>query len=317
MTSSSFSLNLRAAELFEAGCTAAESPGIAVTADRHCVIADYGISVQGGLEAGLRLARICLSGLADVSIQHGGMPLGLPAVTVRSDDPVRACLWSQYAGWKVTGDSFFAMGSGPMRVSAGKEELLKELGATDDANVVVGVLECGALPPAAVVEALRAATGAEKILLAVAPTASIAGHVQVTARSLETALHKLHSVGFPLHSIVSGTGCAPLPPIAANDLHGIGRTNDAVLYGGVVDLWVRCDDEQIEQMGPLVPSGASPAHGEPFLSLFEAAGHDFYKLDPALFSPAVVRFHNLQSGRFFCYGKLVESVLRQSFGISG
>ncbi len=49
----------------------------------------------------------------------------------------------------------------------------------------------------------------------------------------------------------------------------IGRTNDAVLYGGEVVLWVRGDDASLEAVGPRVPSGASPDHGQAFAVIFE------------------------------------------------
>ena len=91
----------------------------------------------------------------------------------------------------------------------------------------------------------------ERLTLLIAPTASIAGTVQVVARAgLETALHKLHELKFDLTQVVSGVGLAPLPPVAADDLAGIGRTNDAVLYGGRVLLWVRADDDVLATVGP-------------------------------------------------------------------
>ena len=40
-----------------------------------------------------------------------------PVVQVWTDEPVRACIGSQYAGMKVQVDRFFAMGSGPIRRS--------------------------------------------------------------------------------------------------------------------------------------------------------------------------------------------------------
>ncbi|MCA9059606.1 MAG: methenyltetrahydromethanopterin cyclohydrolase, partial [Planctomycetaceae bacterium] len=45
------------------------------------------------------------------------------------------------------------------------------------------------------------------------------------------------------------------------------------------------------------------------------ANHDFYALDTALFSPAVVIFHNLTSGRTFQFGHKLPSLLRESFGL--
>ncbi len=98
-------------------------------------------------------------------------------------------------------------------------------------------------------------------------------------------MHKLHELHFPLTAIVSGMGTAPLPPVTAKDIDGIGRTNDSILYGGTVHLWVRCDDEHIKSIGEKVPSDSSASHGETFLKLFKAAKYDFYALDAALFQP--------------------------------
>jgi methenyltetrahydromethanopterin cyclohydrolase len=169
------------------------------------------------------------------------------------------------------------------------------------------------LPPSAAIAALRESLPSGcRLYLAAARTASQAGTLQVVARSLETALHKLHSLKFPLDAIISGLGTAPLPPVAKNDLAAIGRTNDAILYGGTVNLWVRCDDELLADIGPRVPSCSSSSFGQTFLSLFKAANYDFYALDAALFSPAVVVFHNLSSGRSFRFGSLNPDVLAAS-----
>ena len=72
---------------------------------------------------------------------------------------------------------------------------------------------------------------------------SQAGTVQVVARSIETSLHKLFELGFDLARVESGWGFAPLPPVADSEIAGIGRTNDAILYGGCAVLWVRADNE--------------------------------------------------------------------------
>jgi methenyltetrahydromethanopterin cyclohydrolase len=152
------------------------------------------------------------------------------------------------------------------------------------------------------------------VTLVVARTASIAGTFQVVARAVETALHKLHELGYDLKNVASALGTAPLPPIAADDMTGIGRTNDAVLYGGEVTLWVRDDDARLAEIGPRIPSSASPDCGEPFSAIFERYGRDFYKIDPLLFSPAVVTLVNLSSGRPQRFGKLRPDVLQQSFG---
>ncbi len=147
----------------------------------------------------------------------------------------------------------------------------------------------------------------------VAPSQSVAGTVQVVARSLETALHKLHELKFNLNQVVSGYGVAPLPPVAQDEMGSIGRANDAILYGGRVTLWVRAEDGEIADIGPKVPSKASGDHGAPFAEIFERAGRDFYKIDPMLFSPAQVVFHNLKTGKTHCFGQVEPEILRRSF----
>ena len=122
------------------------------------------------------------------------------------------------------------------------------------------------------------------------------------ARSVETALHKLAELKFDLGRIQSAQGSAPLPPVARDDVSAIGRTNDAVLYGGRVVLYVTGDDASLEQIGPKVPSSSSRDFGEPFAAIFARYNHDFYAVDPLLFSPAEVVFQNLDTGRSHAFG---------------
>lgn len=277
---------------------------------------DCGIKVHGGLLAGIDLARVCLADLAHVSIVPGDIAgRSCPVVQVMTDHPVRACLASQYAGWMIQEEKFFAMGSGPMRAAYGHEALFDRIGYRENVEAVVGVLEARKTPTPAVVAKVASAcrVAPSAVTLLVAPTASVAGGVQVVARSVETALHKLAELDFDLGRIESAHGSAPLPPVAANDLAAIGRTNDAILYGARVVLFVKGDDASLDTIGPRVPSSASHDHGEPFASIFARYNHDFYKVDPHLFSPAEVVFQNLESGRVHSFGRLEHEVLARSF----
>ena len=170
---------------------------------------------------------------------------------------MQACLASQYAGWAIKEGKFFAMGSGPMRAAAGTEAIYDVIGFRETADAVVGVLETRKPPTPAIVAKIAAACRVEPVAvtLLVAPTASLAGGVQIVARSVETALHKLAELKFDLSRIVSAHGTAPLPPVAANDLAAIGRTNDAILYGARVVLAVTGDDASLGRdraSGPVV-----------------------------------------------------------------
>jgi methenyltetrahydromethanopterin cyclohydrolase len=311
------SLNKRALAIADDLVRRADDLRIAVHDVAGARVIDAGIHVPGGLQAGIAMARICVADRADISLQPGNADsLGFPIVQIHSDDPVRACLASQYAGWQIAVGKFFAMGSGPKRAHYGKEDLFDHIPGRESAEHVVGVLESRKLPNEEVIAWLSEKLGlpGERMTLMIAPTASVAGSLQIVARSLETALHKLHELKFDVNQIVSGYGTAPLPPPAKDDLAGIGRTNDAILYGGQVHLWLRGDDDAIREIGPKVPASASSDYGLPFGELFKRAGHDFYKLDPMLFAPAIVTFHNLASGRTFRFGSLNTDVMHQSFG---
>jgi len=276
-------------------------------------IIDCGGAVAGGLQAGLQMARVCMAGLADVTLQAGADG---PLIQVMSDDPIRACLAAQYAGWQIQVGKFFAMGSGPMRAAAGREALFDHIPGREQPPCAVGVLETRKHPTEEVVAYIVGSLPgtAEKLTLLVAPASSMAGTIQVVARSLETALHKLHELKFDLRQVVSGYGVAPLPPIAADEGKAIGWTNDAILYGGRVVLWVRADDEILDQVGPKVPSSASPDYGAPFAEIFRRYQGDFYKIDPLLFSPAAVEFRNLKTGKVHAFGRTDPDLLRRSFG---
>ena len=328
-------LNARAAEIVAAGL--ADEGRLGVVDQRTSCgvrIVDAGVKAAGGDEAGLLLAHAALAGLGDVWLDARGTPprhrrlrpasdpwrgrCPWPIVAVESTAPIAACLASQYAGWKVSEGKYFAMASGPLRAAIGREDLYDQIGLRERAAVAVGLLESSKIPPDEVCVKLAAAAGVptENLLLLVARTASRAGTLQVVARSLETALHKLHELHFDLGRIHAGLGRAPLPPVPVppDDLEAIGRTNDAILYGGQVVLEVSGSDDGLDSVASAMVSGASAAHGRPFRALFEEAGYDFYKLDPALFAPAVVELVNIESGVRHLAGSIMPDVVGTSFG---
>ena len=92
-------LNRRAARLADALRADASLLGISSTGlPGGAQLIDCGVAVAGGLEAGRRLAEVCLAGLATVSFTSVDLEgLWLPAVAVATDHPVTACLASQYA----------------------------------------------------------------------------------------------------------------------------------------------------------------------------------------------------------------------------
>ncbi|MET0081173.1 MAG: methenyltetrahydromethanopterin cyclohydrolase, partial [Candidatus Thiodiazotropha lotti] len=130
------------------------------------------------------------------------------------------------------------------------------------------------------------------------------------------AMHKAHELGFSLDAIQDGIGSAPLPPPAADFLNAMGRTNDAILFAGQVQLFVTADDRAAEKLATDLPSSASRDYGRPFAEVFKAYEYDFFKIDPMLFSPARVMISVLDSGRSFTAGRLDRELLTTSFGVA-
>ncbi len=284
-----------------------------------CIV-DAGITVGGSVEAGLLIAEICMGGLGVVGLRsavHEGWPTW---VEVRSAQPVLACLGSQYAGWSLAatkeeggGTRFFSLGSGPARALAGKEKLFDELGYRDRADAGVLVLETDRVPPPFIVDKLLrdCRLAPEGLTLILTPTRSRAGTTQVVARVLEVALHKAHQLGFALADIVDGSATAPLPTPGPDFVQAMGRTNDAILYGGSAHLVVRGGDTAARALAQRLPSRNSRDHGASFAEIFEAAAFDFYKIDGALFAPAEVWVSNLDSGNTWHAGGLDMALLRR------
>jgi len=223
---------------------------------------------------------------------------------------------SQYAGWAINPEGYFAMGSGPLRAKARVEkELFARLGYAEEPSRGLLVLETRTLPTEGVAAwvARKAGIAPAALTFVVAPTASLAGGVQIGARSIETGLHKMDTLGFDVKRVVSAAATAPLPPVAKNDLRAIGRTNDCILYGAQARYTIRADDAELDDLVRQLPASASGDYGSPFYDIFKRYNNDFYKIDPMLFSPAEVWLTSAASGRTFHAGRLNPDVLRASF----
>jgi methenyltetrahydromethanopterin cyclohydrolase len=279
-------------------------------------VIDAGVEADGGIEAGIALAEICMGGLGNIScapLQIGSQSHA--GLIVWTDHPAVACMASQYAGWAISVGKFFAMGSGPLRAHARVEgELFEKLGYEEQAEEGVLVLETRALPNDEVAAwvAEKARLQPLQLTFLVAPTASIAGSVQISARIIETGLHKMETIGFDVRRVVSAMGTAPLSPVAKNDLRAIGRTNDCILYGGQARYTIKAPDAELEKLAEQLPASASRDYGTPFHEIFQRYGGDFYKIDPLLFSPAEVWLTSIESGRTFHAGRLNPEVLEAS-----
>jgi methenyltetrahydromethanopterin cyclohydrolase len=311
------SLNTAAGALVDRMIEEAARLRIGVSRGRNDeTLIDCGSQSAGGIAAGLRLAEICMGGLGSVSIAPSSATPSWPwHIVVQASDPVTACLASQYAGWSLKHENFSALGSGPARALARREPLFDELTHQESADRAVLVLETGEPPPPAIVEKVITACSVppHRLTVLYAPTKSLAGSVQVAARVVEVALHKAHALKFPLDRIVDAVGSAPLPPPHPKFAIGMGRTNDAIIFGGTAHLFVTGPSDEARELAERLPSSASRDFGAPFAEIFKRHNGDFYAIDPMLFSPAKVTVTALESGESFHAGAIAADMLDASF----
>jgi methenyltetrahydromethanopterin cyclohydrolase len=285
--------------------------------DNGTRIVDAGVHCPGSLEAGLRIAEISLAGLGKVSLVPSSFLGEWPwQVVTHTRNPLLACIASQMAGWRLCNRSedFEAIGSGPARALFAREKEFAKVGYADQAMLGSLILETDEVPPEAVAASIAKDCGIApgKLTLIVSPTHSLSGVVQVAARILSTVLLKMQESDLPIDCVVDALGSAPLPPAGGSTALAMGRTNDALLYGGQAHLFIRGDDRLARAIAQKVPSNSSKDYGRPFAQLIEEAG-GFYKLDPALFAPATVIVTSLDSGNSFRGGRFNAGLLERSF----
>jgi methenyltetrahydromethanopterin cyclohydrolase len=132
---------------------------------------------------------------------------------------------------------------------------------------------------------------------------------------VETGVHKLFKLGVDPLCIESAWGCAPIAPVHPKSVEAMGRTNDVILYGGVVYCVLRYkDDDKLRELLQRAPSSASRQYGKPFGEIFRDASYNFYQIDPNLFAPAVFVVNNVISGGLFRVGELNVEVLGRALG---
>lgn len=280
------------------------------------LIIDSGIEVDGSIEAGLKISEICMGGLGRININSKNFTEKINwCIDVFSSHPGLSCLGSQYAGWSLKHENFFSLGSGPARSLAQKEEIFKILAYSDKAKKTVIVLEVNKIPPNEIIEKICVDCKIipSNLCVILTPTTSMAGNIQIVARVLEVALHKAHELKFPINKIVNGFGTAPLPPLASDTMTGMGRTNDAIIYGGTIFLTIDALESDLEDLANRLPSSNSKDYGKPFKEIFEEYKGDFYKIDGSLFSPAQVVINSKQNGKTFMKGKINKKLVEKSF----
>ncbi len=268
-------------------------------------LVDAGVNTSGGLEAGLAMAEIGMANLGTAQIELATLNgISWPWVVIASDHPLEACFLSQAAHWPVQVGGFRAMGSGPACLLNQVLGPGKPFGFNEKSDRAVLVLETRQLPDEKVCISLAETCGVkpDKLAVMVAPTSSLTGSTQIAARSVETGLHKLRTLGFDLRMAANGAGSCPIATPTGDDFTALGRTNDLVMLACQVWLAIKgAPDITLSDLVMQLPAATSPSYGPPFLEALKKAG-GFYELDPGLFAPAEATLVNLDSGRTFHAG---------------
>ncbi len=284
---------------------------------------------------GKLVGEICMGGLGTVEFSSYNLDGNyLPSVNVYTSEPIFSCMASQLAGWNVKLKKdiekdgvlkkkvvFQSLGSGPARAKSKVEKLFQELDCIDNSDCAVIVFETPKLPNEEVMNIIAEKCNVDisKTYAVYAPTACLTGSIQVAARIVETGIHKLHEIHFPLEVIKDGFGTTTIAPIAKDDLGAMGRTNDSISAAGMTYYTIDVEKEKEGELFELLkkaPANTSTSYGKPFIETFKAANFNFYDIDPGLFAPAVYTITNTKTGKSLTVGKVNHELLKQSYGLS-
>ncbi|GAB7090426.1 methenyltetrahydromethanopterin cyclohydrolase [Halorubrum luteum] len=308
------SINRTAIELVdEALDFAGELDVVGYELDNGATVIDFGVDAVGGVEAGLLLAEIQTAGLANVRTRMGevaGAPRGY--VELSTDHPAVALLCSQKAGWELAFENGFeGLGAGPARALVGRESEFEEIGYYDSSEFATLTIESTALPDDAVAEHVAdlSEVDPEGVFLPTYATGSTAGSVATAARAAELAVFRLFEIGYEPTDVLHASGAAPIAPVTRDEDLAMGRTNDALAYGGEVHLQVARDDDRFDQLVSTVRDD----YGTPFIEVFEESGWDFYEVPESVFAPAKVTV-DVVDGPVYTAGETDEELLAESFG---
>jgi len=308
------SLNRMAVELVDEAIDFAGELNVDVLElDSGATVLDFGVAAAGGLEAGLLLAEIQTAGLATIQTRMdevAGTPF--PHVELTTDKPALSLLCSQKAGWELVADGIDGLGSGPARALVGEEYEFEVVGYYDEFDLTVLTVEADTLPGDDAAEQVADRAGVEPsgVFLPTYPTGSMVGSVSAAARAPELALFRLFELGYDPTDVVSAAGSAPVAPVSHDEGVAMGRTNDALAYGGQAYVQVREDFDRFDE----VPSTAADEYDTPFEQVFEDADWDFYEVPESVFAPAQVTV-DVVDGPTYALGETNHDLLAESFGL--
>lgn len=318
------SMNVEAMKIAEKMVEGQEKYNIqALELENKTTVIDCGVNVPGSIKGGELFTRVCLGGISDVGISIPGDLsdiMAMPAVKVKTDFPALSTLGSQKAGWKIDVDGYYAIGSGPAQAHKFKDNPIYEMCEyVENSDVAVITLEADSIPTVEVADYIAYECGVkpENLMILVAPTASLVGSIQISGRALECGIFKMYEImDFDVTKITYAAGITPITPVDPDSVKAMGKTNDAIIFGGRAYYYIEPDvGESLEDLAANLPSSASDKYGQSFIELFNEAGHDFYKMPQDIFAPAQVIINDMLTGAMYHTGFIDLERLKQSFEV--
>ncbi len=278
---------------------------------------DMGQRARGSWQAGRYFTLVTVGGLGDLSFESFQLGAArLLAVRLMVDRPLEACMGCQVAGWRLVDEPDAPILAGPARTLNNPPDYHVRLsGYRDHAHegVVTVQMSRPVTDDMALVMAKACDLAQENLFIMASRHACLVSTIQVPARGIETAMHRLALEGFDLGRIQQAFCTGPIPPLVDDELSSMGRINDALYYGGEVSLYVDAADEILEPLVPTVVSEVSPLARRSFAELYRDAGYDFHAIPLDAHTPAVLHMTNVKSGRTFSAGRFDYEVLQRSF----
>jgi methenyltetrahydromethanopterin cyclohydrolase len=270
-----------------------------------CTLIDAGLDAVGGINAGLEVTKICLGGLADVSLVEERLDdLSLPAIYVATDVPAVSVLCCQYPLFGQSSlqvDGYAPILSGPVKsLLRLPSEIFSKVGYKEESDVAVAVIQSETLPSIRYVDLLasKAGVASKDVYLIFVPTNSMAG--AVAARTIETSTWRLCVIlGYDFSKVKFMTGTGIISPIYPGIWQQPGVTPDDMIHcAGRVTFGVKSTEkDDLQKLADSMVVDATTSKGKPFFQMLKEADFDFNKIEPAAWAVAEVCIYDLSSGR--------------------
>lgn len=282
------------------------------------MVLDMGIYEKGGFRAGVYFTETCMGGLGEMTYRtmriNGHL---VPLVAIHVDRPAIAELASHDAFLYIDYRGRRLSVSGPIRAITGTDKFARSVAYRDPmAKTAVCHIQIDEMPTEEMTELIAESIGfsPNDIILLAAKTGTLTGAAQVCARNVEQSLPSLLDHGFDVNKVVQACGYAPIVSVVDDENIAYGRVNDGLLYGQETNLYVRCEDSEIERVLEILPfSKNADVFGTSFEELFAQCSYQWSRVPRHWDAPCKVNFFNLKTSRHFSTGSLHMGVLERSF----